>query len=295
MFKEELLQYRDSAVEHQFATLREIKAGKCDFNEFTITDMGPKGRGIMLKKPKRGLLIPYGGRLVASEQSEANCLKSKYEIRRNYLIRGVDDEVCWDACPKMVPQSMVDCWPGAFINEATAGSDELYNCIFVYINSNDYGHMPEYPGVLKHTQMVFVEVMVSKKCDVEALVHYGRSHPVASGRRMNCGYEEKPLIPDNLALNFGIHWRKSKAGNLKYVALLDEIEDNESLEVQKREKESKRLVKKRRVNHMLAHDPERNMNNAGRVNPPRNWHYRKRAKKSTGRIIKSIQFGKGEC
>ena len=46
MFKEELLQYRDSAVEHQFATLREIKAGKCDFNEFTITDVGPKGRGM---------------------------------------------------------------------------------------------------------------------------------------------------------------------------------------------------------------------------------------------------------
>ena len=77
MFKEELLQYRDSAVEHQFATLREIKAGKCDFNEFTITDMGPKGRGIMLKKPKRGLLIPYGGRLVASEQSEAKLSNSR--------------------------------------------------------------------------------------------------------------------------------------------------------------------------------------------------------------------------
>ena len=109
------------------------------------------------------------------------------------------------------------------------------------------------------------------------------------GRCLQCRYEEKPLIIENLAPGFGSHWLTTPAGRVKYNFMFGETEELESVLCKRSDEAFKAKARKRRRDQAASVDPPSNRNNCGRVLPPQNWTTRKKLK--TSRKIKSIPLG----
>lgn len=204
--------FRPCGLPHRFAEIKLDEDGVCRSKDYEIR-RGPKGRSLFILKPSAGLLIPIStvGSVITADKYKA-MRKGPLEKRR-YIITSHDEKFYYDVSPHL--QEYEDCLPGAFANEATDGVDEeLYNCEFVYLNAGYYPNMPNYPGIVKSSEMVFLEVMVTMASrhvpsgGIEAFVYYNQQEKRegSAGKMCNWGYKAKDFNWGNVARGFGAHW-----------------------------------------------------------------------------------------
>ena len=137
--------------------------------------------------------------------------------------------------------------------------------------------MPDYPHIEKSENMLFVEVMISAKGQVEALVDYGRrvNSKKRRGRIQDVGYSPKPYHLEHLAPGYAKHWLLA-GGNSReqyYCLFINVAIEIQAVDEKALEEEFVLQNKKRR------HEQAVERGEAGRRKPPLCHAYRKIPKK----------------
>jgi hypothetical protein len=236
---------RPSAITYTFAAIHMVN-GVYQSEQYSI-EKSDKGHSLILHCPKAGLLIPYGGQLI-DESKKVRLFKQRNARLKDYIMAGLRQGTYWDA----YPQSCDNCWPGAFVNEATEGmKNEKYNCRFVYLNRKYYPDVfKEYPWIVHSGELLFIEVMITSTAKkVEGLVLYNRTSQIPEiGNPRKQFYQAKLNHKGSYADTFGHHYSKEgRIGEKIMLSLEDEWEEQESLWLDYLNKKRQRETNARRA------------------------------------------------
>ena len=157
------------------------------WDPLVVRDAGPKGKGVFAARPiKAGLLIPYLGKLVTEDAEQDD-----------HVIRHEHAEFAVDANPDTEECEHDYCVAGR-INEASEGTSELYNCVYVPAFDNEDVipvNMPDYKQTTRREDMSrdntpFVLVACDLNAGDELLVCYNGLDDDEHGYARN-GYTPK--------------------------------------------------------------------------------------------------------
>lgn len=188
---------RGQEVQFRFILPPEFVNGNYVWPQITIQSKpGTEMRGLYSKTAiKRGLLIPYVGELWGLKErddlrgrvSELYALKAHLQTYTKSN-ETVSSNVIIDAEPN-TPACRNNYCAASFINEATAGTTEMYNCKWVELTMQQLKNVPHYSGFF-HGADAFIMVTVDIEPNSELLVHYGHNYP-------RHGYRSKEGNPSN--------------------------------------------------------------------------------------------------
>lgn len=224
------LKYRPPGLKHGFPPLLADDSGKLYFEGVSLVRHPTKGYDVVLDPTLEvGTLLPFTMR--ECDRDYMDYWKSHKDKRGKYFLdmsEVVGRELIFDGNPGPVKKIHYCSTVGAFANEATLGSGEHYNCMFVLLRRSEYPLMPLPFGFSEEDQVEYIpclELMAPLSVASSALVFYGSSTmDVQHDQRLH-GYLAAAPVGDALASNFGEHWYKysNRAGeyvdSLKVVGL----------------------------------------------------------------------------